>query len=322
MIAKKKLDQSVSVVVPTYNRENEICRAIDSVLAQTRPADEIIVVDDGSTDETESVIRSQYNGRVRYIRQENKGVAAARNNGIWSANHDLVAFLDSDDAWSPSKLQSQLPLMKQSDVVLSATDWIFHNNTVTQFNRIGLILKDRTVVETCPLKLLARFEGSGLWLPTFVCRKDALIKIGGFQERFRIGEDTHLILQMAHMGAFGLVREALCVRGQSESGEQLTKRHDNRYHKEQATIAVEIFSEAYVRAVDAPFDVQKGFRRLLAFHLTKQARYLALDRQFKLARRKAIESLVYFWRDRNALRSIACVLSPRLFLLLSRSRTP
>lgn len=93
---------TVAAVIPTYNSAHLIRRALDSVVAQTRPVDEIIVVDDGSTDNTEEVVKA-YAG-VRYIRQENSGAAIARNNGIFAAQSEWIAFLDADDEWLPDKI--------------------------------------------------------------------------------------------------------------------------------------------------------------------------------------------------------------------------
>ncbi len=87
---------AVSVVIPAYNAEKYIGRAIDSVLAQTRQPDEIIVVDDGSTDNTPNAIKS-YGSKVYYIHQENGGASVARNTGIEAAKSEWIAFLDADD---------------------------------------------------------------------------------------------------------------------------------------------------------------------------------------------------------------------------------
>ena len=98
---------NISVIIPTYNRQHQLSRSLDSVLAQTRPADEIIVVDDGSNDETKKLIRENY-PQVHYLYQDNKGVSACRNYGIRSATGDWLAFLDSDDEWLPNKLEVQM----------------------------------------------------------------------------------------------------------------------------------------------------------------------------------------------------------------------
>lgn len=97
----------VSVVIPSYNSAAYVADAIESVLAQTLPAAEIIVIDDGSTDETAALLR-RYRGRIRSIHQENGGVSAARNRGVHAANGDFIAFLDADDIWHPSKLEFQM----------------------------------------------------------------------------------------------------------------------------------------------------------------------------------------------------------------------
>lgn len=103
-----------SVVIPAYNREKTIKRAIDSVLRQTYQNFEIIVVDDGSTDGTKDVVLSIHDDRIRYIHQENQGAQVARNRGIHEGQYDWIAFLDSDDEWLPRKLELQLAVLQQN----------------------------------------------------------------------------------------------------------------------------------------------------------------------------------------------------------------
>ncbi len=98
---------AVSVVIPTFERATTLGRALRSVLAQTRPPDEVVVVDDGSTDGTGELVGREFPG-VRYLLQANRGVSAARNRGISAAGGEWIAFLDSDDEWRPEKLERQL----------------------------------------------------------------------------------------------------------------------------------------------------------------------------------------------------------------------
>jgi len=95
---------TIAVVIPTFNRAGYLATAIDSALAQTRPPDEIVVVDDGSTDNTAEVL-ARYGARVRAVRQDNGGEASARNRGVREAASTWIAFLDSDDAWEPEALE-------------------------------------------------------------------------------------------------------------------------------------------------------------------------------------------------------------------------
>src|SRR3989338_5449563 len=121
----------VSVIIPAYNAASFVGEAIESVLTQTvRPA-EIIVVNDGSTDETEQALRP-YRAALTYIAQPNRGVPAARNSGIQVATGDVLAFLDADDTWSADKLARQVEFLRRHpDVALHFTDFEVFNGRTT-----------------------------------------------------------------------------------------------------------------------------------------------------------------------------------------------
>lgn len=127
----------ISVVIPAYNRAHTLARALDSILAQTLRVQEIIVVDDGSGDGTEALIRQRY-PRVRYLSRPNGGVSRARNLGIAAAQMDWIALLDSDDAWLPTKLEAQLAaLKKHPEIRLCHTEeiWIRNGRRVNQMDK-------------------------------------------------------------------------------------------------------------------------------------------------------------------------------------------
>ena len=106
------MQDMVSVIVPTYNRGNVIGRAVKSILRQTWPHFEIIIVDDGSTDGTKAIVDELGDSRIRYmLLEQNAGVAHARNVGIQEAKYEYIAFLDSDDEWLPKKLELQMKRM-------------------------------------------------------------------------------------------------------------------------------------------------------------------------------------------------------------------
>ena len=115
--------EPISVVIPTFNRAGLLRRAIRSVIQATTLEDEIIVVDDGSTDETAGV-PAEFDREIRYVRSEHAGAGGARNRGVKAASHDLIAFADSDDEWLPERLVHQRPLMEaRRDLVFSFTNF-------------------------------------------------------------------------------------------------------------------------------------------------------------------------------------------------------
>ncbi|MCI5105822.1 MAG: glycosyltransferase [Pseudomonadales bacterium] len=116
---------TVSVIIPSYNRGQSLPRALDSVLAQTRPAEEIIVVDDGSDDGTAAMLARDY-PELACLVQENRGVSAARNTGIRAARGDWIALLDSDDEWLPQKLERQLLALQEARRSESAAPLLVH----------------------------------------------------------------------------------------------------------------------------------------------------------------------------------------------------
>ncbi len=107
------MKSDVTAIITVYNGADLISRSVDSVLHQQSPADELIVVDDGSTDCTAEILLS-YGSRIRYIHQQNQGVAAARNTGVKHARSSNVAFLDHDDEWLPEKLERQMEVVHQN----------------------------------------------------------------------------------------------------------------------------------------------------------------------------------------------------------------
>lgn len=124
----------ISVIIPTYNRASNIKRAMLSVLGQSYSDIELIVIDDGSTDDTEVVVNSISDSRVRYYRQEKQGACAARNLGIHLAKGDYIAFQDSDDEWLENKLEKQIQYMEKTGADLAA-----HAFTRFSFKKEGTV---------------------------------------------------------------------------------------------------------------------------------------------------------------------------------------
>jgi glycosyltransferase involved in cell wall biosynthesis len=202
----------VSTIIPTYNRANLITEALDSVLAQTFPNVEVIVVDDGSTDATSEVL-ARYGGRIRVIYQRNAGPAAARNRGIAAANGEFIAFLDSDDLWLPEKLERQVNLLERLGngvpCCLSNIRLSYENRELTSFEIAWLNPAINEGVWRNPDEVLAtRFV---LFNQGVVVRHDVLEEMGGFDERFWLLEDYDLALRLSVKGDWAFVRDPLVI---------------------------------------------------------------------------------------------------------------
>ncbi len=215
-------EPQVSVVIPTFNRARSVVEAVESVLAQTYRGAEVIVVDDGSTDDTSAVLTT-FGGRIRVIRQENGGVSSARNAGVLAARAPWVAFLDSDDLWMPEKLELQLREVEAcgQHVVghfVDARMDTLDGGVTTLFEVRGLVKKyanqpflERPLLDV----LIAQF-----FTPTWFVRRETLIRSGLFNASFRIYEDFELLTKCALQGPFIVSTECL-VRVQRVPCDQL-----------------------------------------------------------------------------------------------------
>jgi glycosyltransferase involved in cell wall biosynthesis len=196
----------VSVVIPAYNSAKTLPRALDSVFSQSLRSYEVIVVDDGSTDDLSGALRS-YTNRVRLLRQDNAGPSAARNNGVRQANGTYIAFLDADDFWHSRKLEFQLVAFRQRpEITLCWTagrQWpnaaaplppepspdSTHPEYITNFSEI--------------------FQSPYLGTPGVMMSKAAFTRLGGFREDLHSAEDVDLWLRAAYGSVTARIRAAL-----------------------------------------------------------------------------------------------------------------
>lgn len=194
----------VSVVVPTFNRRTFISRALTSVLAQSQPAKEVIVIDDGSTDGTAAFLQQQFPS-VTCVRQPNSGVSAARNHGIRLASCPWIAFLDSDDAWLPHKLERQQQALMDSRLGLCHSNelWIRNGKQVKQ---------PKTLTRPQGDAFLACVERCCIAPSSVVIRRSLLDEVGGFDEDLPAAEDYDLWLRISQHHPVCFVDEPLLIR--------------------------------------------------------------------------------------------------------------
>lgn len=214
----------VSAIIATYNRGYIVAEAIDSILQQTYSQIEVIVVDDGSTDDTPERLKA-YGGRIRVVNQPNAGPAAAWNAGIKAAQGSIVTFLGSDDVWLPTFVERQVSVLERAGPSVPCSLC----NAKTRFAS-GL---DTSSFE---LAALRPSTGEGLWSNAFdilttrfvMCgqmlaiRADVLREIGAFDETLRYLEDYDIALRLALEGPWAFIREPLVCFRQSTTGDSLS----------------------------------------------------------------------------------------------------
>jgi len=204
---------TISVIIPTYNRRMHVFRAIDSAFAQTVPIDEVIVVDDGSTDGTVEAMARRYGSTVNILRQANRGAAAARNRGIREARGEWVAFLDSDDVWLPTKLERQVEALTilGREYGLCSADAAFDGNPdmkLSRFQEMGLECRGEFGTLEEPARHIVGWRNPFVTSSLFV-RTSLIREIGGFDEALVIGEDQDVMLRLGFRTKFCFVADEL-----------------------------------------------------------------------------------------------------------------
>ncbi len=191
----------VTVVIPAYNAASTVAEAVDSALSQTVADVDVIVVDDGSTDSTAD--RAERDGPVSVVRTENRGVSAARNEGIARAGGRFVAFLDADDLWEPGKLERQVDaLEREPEAAMAVTG----ARDVDMSGATKEIWTPRESDDPCRDLLLNSMVMGNMSSP--LIRRDELDRIGGFDPRFSQCADWDFFLRVSTAAKLARVPEA------------------------------------------------------------------------------------------------------------------
>jgi len=263
----------VSIIIPTYNRRHLLESAVRSVLTQSYDKFELIVVDDGSEDNTFEVIEAFRDSRIKYIKHEkNRGVAAARNTGIQASCGEFVAFQDDDDIWQQKKLEKQMDLIctesKGADVVYTRA-----------------CKTEKGVDSYIPSGKIRALEGniyrSLLWqnyitIPSVLLRKTCLEKVGLFDENLVTFEDWEFLLRLSRYYNVMYIAEPLVIVNQT---------HGSLLSKE----------VTYIKALDAIMEKNSGEitndRRLLARYLSYRGNIMCLTGDIKGGRNYILQAL-------------------------------
>jgi len=273
----------VSVIIPVYNGEKYIAEAVESVLGQTFEDYELIVVDDGSTDNTKYVLLS-YGNRLKYIYKPNGGCASARNAGIKEGKGKYFAFLDADDTWLPNKLEAQMNKFEVNPEI----GLVFCDHCV--FNENGIVYdsvaKRRSIYEGMVFERL--WQNNFVGISGVVVKRECLNKVGLFDESRDIDavEDFNLLLRIARYYKFGFVNEVLFkyrLHGANMSldFEKMYIQDFRNFEK-----VIETFPELNLQ--NASF-VRKGYSN---YHFNFGLEYF-VQNEFKRARKQFFASLRY-----------------------------
>lgn len=256
---------AASVIIPTFNRVELLRRALDSLHRQTSRDFETIIVDDGSTDDI-AALAASHPTRPTLIRQNRAGPAAARNRGAAEAKADLIAFLDSDDEWLPTKLERFLAAIASNP---ATPIWY---GPMSPIDDEGRPVPGRT--KPCHAGRITRqlFESSFVHVPTVVIRRDLFETFGGFNPQLRVCEDYDLWLRISTKHEFGLIPEPLALR----------RLHDQRLSKSCMRRNLAIKASVLERFMNSPESAglldPAAARRRLAHVMLAAARSALRDR--------------------------------------------
>ena len=257
-ILQDRLENTVSAVIPSFNRSHKVCDAIRSVLAQSTVPDEIIVVDDGSTDDTQQVLREQFGDRIRVIvHQKNQGISAARRTGYQSANGEWIAYLDSDDLWPVDAirtLKDAVTCCDQNTVVAFGDMLIVSGKDPdrSHFASTGYLLDGPASAVDCR-KLV--FPVMYPYFQSSLIRRSALEQANVFEEGLRIGEDSLAFAQLGSLGNFVMTPDVTCHH--DRTGDEELSLHQDEIANPDFAMSRLLMIRAFNTAGKSPFKTRE-----------------------------------------------------------------
>jgi glycosyltransferase involved in cell wall biosynthesis len=196
-------EDTVSVIIPVYNGQKFIRKAIQSVLEQTYPDIQIVVVNDGSTDATQQIVESEFGGKVTLVSQKNGGLSNARNSGMRASTGKYVAFLDADDWWDPRKVEVQVRELKKNP------DAAAHYTGLMLVQESDGTMEVNTPIDAATLWPQLRWGNPGIPPSSVMMKLSLLRELGGFDESIRACEDWVMWFRIVRQSRFVMSTEPL-----------------------------------------------------------------------------------------------------------------
>ena len=211
------MNHRVSIIIPTYNRAEFLTEALNSIMSQTYKDFELIVVDDGSSDNTKEVVKN-FDGEIKYLYRKNQGVSAARNLGINEAKGEFLSFLDSDDLWERNKLEKQIDFFdknKEAKVCYTDEIWVRKGKRVNQMKKHAKY-SGNIFEKSLPLCIISA--------SSITIKKDVFARVGLFDESLIVCEDYDLWLRISNEYPVYFIPEKLIIKRGGHK-DQLSKKY-------------------------------------------------------------------------------------------------
>lgn len=305
----------VSVVVPLYNKATRIEACLKSVLAQSYPHLEVIVVDDGSTDNGAAVVQSVSDSRVVLLRQENAGVSVARNRGVRAAKGEWIFFLDADDEWKPGLIQALLDLRQQcpdAGVLATPTDYVFANGRRKAVKLLSADFRPDTNYLKDYLKTYVRLSRSPFSNSSFAVKRTIFEASGGYARGVRLTEDSDLWVRLSFVTPIAMTLTSMADYYVEAAG-------NTRFVVERESFQVTRTLENLLKRGEIPEQSRNSARQLIRLQKLVQLRRFVLTgkrlwalqglRDPDLCLNRPLASCVVF---------LSAVTPPKLFRLLRR----
>lgn len=306
----------ISVVIPLYNKERQIAQTLQSVFAQTYQDFEVVIVNDGSTDNSVAEVEKIADSRIRLIHQENTGVSAARNRGVEEATYELIAFLDADDEWKPEYLEAQYRLyQKYQECSVYVCDYEHRSNeghikpTIIRklpFDGIDGVLTNYFEVASCSHPPICSIS--------IMVKKEAIQAIGGFPLGIKSGEDLLTWARLATRYRIAYSRLTLAIYKIDSS--HAVDQAPSRSHDENDPVGKQLIS-IYK---DLNGDVKKDFQKYISLWFKMRASVYLRTYDIKNTWKYGLKSIHYNNKNIKVYTMLLLVVLPRNIQQLIKSK--